>query len=29
LNAAGFKLVETRLRIGPGLARFARGNYLS
>jgi SAM-dependent methyltransferase len=25
LNAAGFKFVETRLRIGPGLARFARG----
>jgi SAM-dependent methyltransferase len=29
LNAAGFKLVETRLRMGPGLARFARGNLLS
>lgn len=28
LNAAGFKLVETRLRMGPGLARFARGNLL-
>jgi SAM-dependent methyltransferase len=28
-KAGGFKLVETRLRMGPGLARFARGNLLS
>jgi SAM-dependent methyltransferase len=29
LEAGGFKLVDTSLRIGPGLARFARGNLLS